>query len=191
MMEAPLALGWFTPTATFGPRVDELIGKIHEIVGPSSEAFPFAVSPLEQDKAHVLSYGVVRGHVPIHCDPLNGNQRFQAMWTFVLEAVNRPVLLAHPADQRAAQIVLIPRNGHKANQAFMGIELEAGTAAHFDVTKTFHGISGYPTGDPIPELPGMTIVQLPCVDGRDINFALKEAKRIMLLDERVAEFIRP
>lgn len=185
-----LSLGWFHPSSVFGPRVEELCGAIHSIVGISSDAFPVSLSPTVEQKSNALYYGVVRGHVPIHCDTHNPHQRYQAMWTFVLEAENRPALLAHPADELTARNILIPRSGSNTKQPYVGIELEPGTAFHMDPTKNFHGITQYPTGDPIPALPGLTIIQLPHVDGRDIAFALKEAKRLILLDERMAEFIQ-
>lgn len=182
---AGVGVGYWSPEIEIGD-VDAFVARIIEICGPTSIAFPFTASPVKDPDSglSVLSYAVVTGHVPIHIDRRNAAESAPAMFMFVLAAENRPVLLAREATKDAAEAVFMPEKHKTGGIGFGAVELWAGRAVHFDITKHFHGITGYPTGDPIAELPFCVMLQVPWVDQRDIAGALNSAKSTIMRDER-------
>lgn len=182
------SIGFFSPQHEWGDGLPKICARIKEIVGPTSVGFPFACSPVQDhDGTEALSYAVLRGHVPIHIDRMNANMKSQAMFMFVLEAENRPVLLVANAVDEANKVILVPDMVKAPRMAFGAIELCAGSAIHVDITRTWHGITGFPTGDLIAELPEAVLVQIPHGRPDDIGGALFTMKRVIAHDERFAD----
>lgn len=182
-----LSIGFFSPGQQLGD-VAKVCDRIREICGPSGEAFPLVLSPVRDEKEKsVVSYGVIRGHVPIHIDRPNPAERCSTIFTFVLETENRPVLLFSPAGRPEAQCIFTPDEVEVPRMAFGAVELGAGKAFHFDVARSFHGITGFPTGDLVPGLPEAVIVQVPWPDKSDIAGAVNLMMRVMWRDERFAD----
>lgn len=185
-----LSIGFFSLANQLGD-VAKVCDRIREICGPSSLAFPFVLSPVRDEKEKsVVSYGVIRGHVPIHIDRPNAAEHCSSIFTFVLEAENRPVLLFAPAGRSEAQCIFMPDEVQAPRMAFGAVELGAGKAFHFDVSRSFHGIAGFPTGDVVPGLPEAVIVQVPWPDKSDIAGAVNLLMRVMWRDERFADLRR-
>lgn len=186
---AGVRLGWFSPSVEIGDAA-RVADRIKEICGPTSAGFPFMCSPVK-DPAGVaaISYAVVRGHVPIHIDRPNAAERCPGMFMLVLTAENRPVLLAREATQEATECVLLGEGQKAACTAFGAFELWPGRVVYFDITKHFHGITGYPTGDFIAEFPECVLIQVPWPRADDFAGALLQMKRIMRLDERFSDMI--
>lgn len=181
-----LAIGYFSVRNEIGDA-DRLADRIKEIVGPTSMGFPFACSPVvdETEKATIY-YAVSRGHVPIHIDrPDRKDRSTDAMFMFVIQAWNRPVLMAAPATDEASKCILVPDMMKAPRLALGAVELVEGKALHMDIAKHWHGITGFPTGDiNINLLPESVMIQVPWEDGRDILGALNRMKRIVGRDER-------
>ncbi|MES2903233.1 MAG: hypothetical protein V4696_03525 [Pseudomonadota bacterium] len=185
-----VSIGWFS-TGNLPGDVDAIANRIRELCGPSSAAFPFAVTPVEDpDGLHPAAYAVLRGHVPIHVDRMNAKQKSQAVFTFVLAAENRPVLLCSPADRETAKAVLVPEDTKAPRAMFGAIELWAGKAIHFDLVRYFHGITGYPTGDIKAELPEAVLIQVPHARADDIGGAFETMLRVLRQDDRFADVVK-
>lgn len=187
-----LRIGYFSPKKEFGGAEQVVCSRIREICGPTSEAFPFTLSPLRDEKKQtVLSYGIIRGHVPVHVDRPNAAESCSSVFTFVLEAENRPVLLFAPAGREQAECIFLPDEAQAPRMALGAVELWPGRALHFDIARAFHGISGFPTGDLVPELPSAVVIQVPWARSDDIGGALAAMKRGMSRDDRFADLFAP
>lgn len=184
-----VSIGFFSVAGEIGD-VDPIAKRIREIVGPVSIGFPFACSPVKCDvEEATIYYAVINGHVPIHIDPPDANERQQSLFMFVIQALNRPVLLTSPALKEVSEVILVPDTVHAPRTAFGAIELNAGKAIHIDITRQWHGITGFPTGDPVAALPEAVIVQVPWADAHDIRGAIGRMKRIMCRDDRFADLV--
>lgn len=185
-----VSIGFFSPQNEIGPAIDDVCQRIREICGVPSIAFPFRASPVEDEgKNWPMLYATVAGHVPVHIDRPAKSQLHQAMFMFVLEAEERPVLLCSPATKEASEVIFLPDMVRAPRMMFGAIELKPGVAIHFDPTKQFHGITGYPTGDLAPSLPSCVMVQVPHKDPRDIRGAIGTMKRCFRTDDRFADLV--
>jgi hypothetical protein len=184
-----VSIGFWTPSAEIGD-VTTIAARMREIAGPSSLAFPLAVAPVrDESNMTVASYAVVRGHVPIHVDRRSANERTSKLFMFVLEVENRPVLLATPANAATAKVIFLPDEVQQPRATFGAVELTAGMALHFDIQEQFHGITGYPTGDVVADLPEAVIVQVPWERADDIGGAIQAMKRAIRRDDRFKDLI--
>lgn len=185
-----VSIGFFNPRFEIGPRLDEICQRIREICGEPAAGFCFRASPVENEKGGwPMLYAYVSGHVPIHIDRLAAHQSSQAMFMFVLEAEDRPVLLCTPASRDTAQSIFVPEEVKAPRAMFGAIELAAGKAVHIDPTAQFHGITAYPTGDMKPTVPSCIMVQVPHGDAKDIAGAIATMKRCFRSDERFADLV--
>jgi hypothetical protein len=139
----------------------------------------------------VASYGVIRGHVPIHVDRPNAHEVSSCIFMFVLETENRPVLLVAPASEPTSKAILMPDEVRVPRTAFGALELTAGRAVHFDVARNWHGITGYPTGDVVADLPEAIVIQVPWARADDIQGAVAAMQRAIRLDDRFADLVTP
>lgn len=184
-----LSIGFFSPQHEIGD-VAAVAQRIRDIVGATSQAFPFMLAPVRDEiEKTTISYGVIRGHVPVHIDRPNAAESCSQTFTFVLEAENRPVLLFSPAGQLEAQCIYKPDEARAPRMGFGAVELDAGKAFHFDVARAFHGITAFPSGDFVPELPGAVVVRVPWARKDDIGGAILAMKRIIRRDERFADLV--
>ncbi len=181
-----MSIGFWSPHAEIGD-VEAFSERIREICGPTSVGFPFAVAPVRENGMTVLSYAVLRGHVPIHIDKPNPAEHCSQMFTFVVEAENRPVLLYAPAGQRETETILLPEKKKVSTMGFGAVELIPGRALHFDLARAWHGITGFPTGDVVADLPEATLIQVPYPQAQNIMAAMEILRRVVLADERFAD----
>jgi hypothetical protein len=142
-------------------------------------------------KQTLLSYAVLRGHVPIHIDRPNAAEACSTIFTFVVTAENRPVLLFAPANKPEAECVFMgEEEGPLRKMGFGAIELVPGRVFHFDIARAFHGITAFPTGDVILSGPDAVLIQVPWPRADDIGGAVHRLRSVMLRDERFFDLVQ-
>jgi hypothetical protein len=185
-----LCVGFWSPSLVFND-VDAVAERIKEICGPSSTGFPFVVSPVRDEKNQaVISYAVIRGHVPIHIDRPIAAEQCPSIFQCVLTTENRPVLLYARAGQVESECVLLPEPDKVSKMGLGAVELIPGRLLHFDICRAWHGITSFPTGDLMVELPEAVIIQVPWPRFDDPGGAIHTIERIMRRDERFNDLIR-
>jgi hypothetical protein len=143
-----ISVGWFEPTAIVADPAG-LVKAIKNTFGPRlrrTKAWPFAVSSLRHERKGVgVAYALIGGHVPIHKDTVGMDDSDGRIFQFVLEVENRPALLLSPERDETALAFLgcVPPT-QAATFPMGGVELRVGHAIHFDITTTWHGITGMP-----------------------------------------------
>jgi hypothetical protein len=184
-----LSLGWFNPRSEIGD-VDAVCERIREICGPANQAFPFVRKPLkDKDGTTGLFYCVIAGHVPIHIERPNAAASCSTMFTFVLDADERPVLLFAPAGQREAGCIYQPEDSKVPSMGLGAVEIWPGRAFHFDTARAFAGITSFPTGDPLLSLPQAVVVQVPWPRAADIGGAIFAMKRLIAADPQFEDLV--
>jgi hypothetical protein len=190
MSPVGLSIGYFSPAVEIGD-VAAFCDRIREICPPTSEAYPLARTALKAADGTVpLFMCVCCGSVPVHIEPPNAAESCSTMFTFVLEAEERPVLLFAPAGQREAGCIYKPEESQVPTMGFGAVELWPGRAIHFDVARAFHAITSFPTGD-TPARPSSVFLQVPWPDNRDVGGAVWAMKSAILADERFNDLTRP
>jgi hypothetical protein len=184
-----LSVGYWSPASELGD-VDVFARRIRKICGPTNPAFPFAVSRVRDGKQTLLSYAVVRGHVPIHIDRPNAAESCSTIFTFVVTAENRPVVLYSPAGKPESECVFLGFEGPVKKMGFGAIELVQGRVIHFDIARSFHGITSFPSGDPAPAGPDAVLIQVPWADPRDIAGAVHRLRNVIARDERFSDLVQ-
>lgn len=188
-----LSLGFFSPSHEIGD-IAVVADRIREICGPVSVAFPMIRSPLKiEDGSTGLFYTVLKGHVPIHYERRDAANCCPSMFTFVIEAEDRPVLLYSPTGQQEARCILQPEEAigdpRAMKMAFGAVEMIEGRAFHYDVSSAFVGMTSFPTGDPEPTLPSAVLIQVPWARADDIGGALYAMKRMIWADPRFQDLV--
>lgn len=183
-----VGLGFFTPS-TLVRDVDAFCARVRALSALTTRGFPLSVQQVRDEEGKCpMAYAVINGPIPIHIDLPNRNESSSSIFQFVMEAENRPALLTADASQENSGVIL----GISDKKAWgMGcLELKSGLAVHFDVARTWHGISGLPTGETPPGEPAAVILQVPWDDSRQIGRALSIARQSLVADGRFAEFLR-
>lgn len=183
-----IALGYFTPAALVRD-VAGFCARVRSLSAMTARGFPLAVQQVRgEDGKCPMAYAVVNGPIPIHVDPPNGNEASSSIFQFVMEAENRPALLTADTSDTNSKAIL----GISSMKGWgMGcLELRPGIAVHFDTARTWHGISGLPTGETPPQEPGAVILQVPWEDSAQIERALSIARQSLVADGRFADLLR-
>lgn len=184
---AGVSVGWFTPTDFF-PDVDRFVRQIRKVMPFRHKSWPLAVSSIRQrGRGTGVAYAIVGGHIPIHIDSIGLDDSDGNIFQFVLHVENRPALLTAPATDQNTPVLqgFAPPD---VNPLFGmgGIELRAGMAVHFDITKHFHGVTSLPTGESdmnADHSPKAVIIQVSGFLAANIEAAVEHAKTMLLLDE--------
>lgn len=183
-----IGLGYFTP-AMLVRDVPAFCARVRSLSSLTPRGFPLSVQQVRgEDGKCPMAYAVVNGPIPIHIDPPNANERTSAIFNFVMEAENRPALLTADGSRENTGAIL----GVSDKRAWgMGcLELKAGSAVHFDISRIWHGISGLPTGEKPPGEPMAVILQVPWDDSRQIQRALSIARQALVADGRFSDLLR-
>jgi hypothetical protein len=185
-----LSIGYFSPRNELGD-VEAVSERIREICGPANQAFPFVRKPLKNADGTVgLFYCVVAGPVPIHVERPKAAESCSAMFTFVIDADERPVLLFAPAGQREAACIFQPEDSNVPTMGLGAAEMWPGRVFHFDIARAFAGVTSFPTGDPMIVLPQAVLIQLPWTNARDIGGAILAMKRLIAADPQFADLVQ-
>lgn len=183
-----IGLGFFTPGALVRD-VPAFCARVRSLSALTPRGFPLAVEQTRDEEGKSpMAYAVINGPIPIHIDPPNANERTSSIFQFVMETENRPALLTADASSDVSRAIL----GISERKAWgMGcLELRAGAAVHFDVARTWHGVSGMPTGETPPGEPSAVILQVPWEDSAQIERALSIARQSLVADGRFSDLLR-
>lgn len=184
-----VSVGWFDPRV-FHPDPDLFVRAIRRTFAPrlrKQRAWPLAVSSIRLGgKGLGIAYAVVGGHIPVHIDTVGLDDSDGKIFQFVLETANRPLLLTAPFKEETSPIYagFAPPDADK-RVAMAGMELKAGMAVHFDITTTWHAISGMPVpmGSFTEDLaPKAVIIQVSGFQPHQIGDAVDHAARYLARD---------
>lgn len=189
-MQQGLSIGWFD---TWGvhPQPQALVSAIERLLSPRlrrTRAWPFAVASLRWEHRDIgVSYALVGGAIPLHMDALGSGERGGQTFQLVMAVENRPALLyAQHQDGTLSEAILRGTAPPTEQQIFYagGVELKAGMAVHFDITRSFHGIIGLPIepGDG-NAAPKAVIVQVTGFGASEIGKAIAHAASCIAIDE--------
>jgi hypothetical protein len=186
-----LSVGWFDP-ALLHHEPQKLIRGITRLLRPRlrrNRAWPLAVASVRAGgRGTGVAYALVGGHIPMHIDSVGLDDSDGRIFQFVLETANRPLLLATVAgDENTPVFMDFAPPTVKRTVALGGIEMKAGMAVHFDITRYYHGVSGMPV--PMDTMqddlqPRAVIVQVSGFHAAAISDAIAHAVNVIVADSK-------
>lgn len=188
-----VSVGWFDPHGLY-PDPQGLVDAIQHMLAPrlrKTRAWPLAVSSIRANGKGVgVAYALVGGHVPIHMDTVGLDDSDGRIFQLVLAVENRPAILTAPETAGSTPVFAgfapptVP-----GTFALGGFELKTGQAVHFDITTTWHGVTGLPV--PMESLqddlsPKAVIVQVAGFAREEVGAAIAHAAHWIALDVAVS-----
>lgn len=182
-----VSVGYFVP-ADLHPDPAYLCQRLRRNLPAIDRSWPLRVSSIYSDgKGTGVAYALIDGNIAIHIDQVGLADSDGRIFQFVIETSHRPCLLTVPAGITTSNTIF----GANGWQGFgLGaIELQAGMAVHFDITKLWHGITQLPLlgaenggNRTVPTPPRAVIIQVAGFGAHEIGAAVEKAVEIIHLD---------